>query len=66
MHADRVNRIALIVLGLLVLAAGAAGMTASVGGFGQAFSHRTLFDNRCKRLHRPARRGYGTPQPASA
>lgn len=45
MHADRVNRIALIVLGLLALAAGAAGMTASVGGFGQAISHRTLFDN---------------------
>jgi hypothetical protein len=46
MHADRANRIALIVFGLLALAAGAAGMTASVGGFGQALSHRTLFDNR--------------------
>ena len=45
MHADRVNRIALIVFGLLLLAAGGAGMTASVGGFGQAFAHRTLFDN---------------------
>jgi hypothetical protein len=45
MHADRTNRTALIVFGLLVLAAGAAGMTASVGGFGQAFSHRTLFAN---------------------
>jgi hypothetical protein len=45
MHADRVKRIVLILLGLLALAAGAAGMTASVGGFGQAISHRTLFDN---------------------
>ena len=45
MHADRANRTALIMFGLLVLAAGAAGMTASVGGFGQAFSHRFLFDN---------------------
>ena len=34
MHADRANRVALIAFGLLVLAAGAAGMTASVGGFG--------------------------------
>ena len=46
MHADRSNRIALIVFGLLLLAAGGAGMTASVGGFGQSFAHRTLFDNR--------------------
>jgi hypothetical protein len=45
MHADRANRTALILFGLLVLAAGAAGMTASVGGFDQAFSHRFLFDN---------------------
>ena len=46
MHADRTNRAALIVFGLLVFAAGGAGMAASVGGFGQAFPHRTLFDNR--------------------
>jgi hypothetical protein len=45
MHADRTNRAALIVFGLLVFAAGGAGMAASVGGFGQAFSHRALFDN---------------------
>jgi hypothetical protein len=45
MHADRANRAALIVFGLLILAAGAAGMTASVGGFGQPFSRRALFDN---------------------
>jgi len=31
MHADRDNRVALIVFGLLVLAAGAAGMAASTG-----------------------------------
>lgn len=45
MHADRTNRVALTLLGLLVLAAGAAAMTASAGGFGTAFSRRTLFDN---------------------
>ena len=45
MHADRANRAALIASGLLVLAAGAAGMTASAGGFGQAFSRRALLDN---------------------
>ena len=46
MHADRTNRFALTLLGLLVLLAGAAGMTASTGVFGAAFSKRTLFANR--------------------
>jgi hypothetical protein len=46
MHADRTNRFALTLLGLLVLLAGAAGMTASTGGFGTAFSTRVLFANR--------------------
>lgn len=46
MHADRTNRTALILFGLLVFAAGGAGMAASVGGFGQAFSRRALFANR--------------------
>jgi hypothetical protein len=46
MHADRTNRVALTLFGLLVLVAGAAGMAASTGVFGPAFSHRTLFDNR--------------------
>ena len=45
MHADRTNRFALALFGLLVLAAGAAGLTASLGGFGTAFSRRTLFAN---------------------
>jgi len=45
MHADRTNRIALALFGLLVLVAGAAGMAASTGVFGAAFSRRTLFDN---------------------
>ena len=45
MHADRTNRFALALFGLLVLAAGAAALTASLGGFGAAFSRRTLFAN---------------------
>jgi hypothetical protein len=46
MHADRTNRALLTLFGLLVLLVGAAGMATSVGGFGTAFSGRTLFDNR--------------------
>jgi hypothetical protein len=46
MHADRTNRLALTLFGLLVLLAGAAGMTASLGGFGTTFSSRVLFANR--------------------
>ena len=46
MHADRTNRAALTLFGLLVLLAGAAGMTASAGGFGVAFSSRVLIANR--------------------
>ena len=46
MHADRANRVALTVFGLLVLLVGAAGMITSVGVFGTGFSRRTLFANR--------------------
>jgi hypothetical protein len=46
MHADRTNRVALILFGLLALAAGVGGITASAGVFGTAFSRRTLFANR--------------------
>jgi hypothetical protein len=46
MHADRTNRVALTVFGLLVLIIGAAGMSAAVGVFGHGFSRRTLFANR--------------------
>jgi hypothetical protein len=46
MHADRTNRVALAVFGLLVLLAGVAGMITSVGAFGNGFSRRTLFANR--------------------
>ena len=45
MHADRTNRFALTLIGLLVLLIGAAGMAASVGAFGDSFSRRTLFAN---------------------
>ena len=46
MHADRTNRVALVVFGLLVLAVGGAGMAASTGVFGAGFARRTLLDNR--------------------
>src|SRR5487761_999678 len=46
MHADRTNRFALTLFGLLVLLAGAAGLTASLDGFGTPFSARALFANR--------------------
>jgi len=46
MHADRTNRLVLALFGLLVLVAGAGGMSASIGVFGAAFSRQTLFDNR--------------------
>jgi hypothetical protein len=46
MHADRTNRVALIVFGLLFLVIGAGGLIASLGVFSKEFSHRTLFDNR--------------------
>ena len=45
MHADRSNRLLLALAGLLVLAAGGAGMAASTGVFGAAFARRTLLDN---------------------
>jgi hypothetical protein len=45
MHADRTNRVALILFGLLALAVGVGGITASTGVFGTAFSRRTLFAN---------------------
>ena len=46
MHTDRTNRSVLTLFGVLVLLAGAAGLTASLGGFGAGFARRTLFANR--------------------
>jgi hypothetical protein len=45
MHADRTNRVALLVFGLLLLAAGGAAMAASAGAFGAAVAQRVLSDN---------------------
>jgi hypothetical protein len=45
MHADRTNRVALTLFGLILLLAGVFGLTASVGGFGNAYAHRTLLAN---------------------
>jgi hypothetical protein len=41
MHADRINRVMLILFGLLVLAVGAAAMAASTGVFGASFSRQS-------------------------
>lgn len=49
MHADRTNRIALTVLGLLLFAAGAGAMLASTGLLHTTLEHRTLFDNQVSR-----------------
>jgi len=45
MHADRVNRVALTLFGLILLAAGGAGLAASTGAFGAALSRHTLLAN---------------------
>jgi hypothetical protein len=42
MHADRTNRIMLILLGLALTAAGVAGALAGFGGFGEATKHDIL------------------------
>lgn len=46
MHADRTNRFALLLFGLLCLVAGAAAMALSVGLFGTAPAKKPLFDNK--------------------
>lgn len=49
MHADRTNRALLGLLGLLLLAAGVAGLLAGTSAFGAGGSHRHLFDNAASR-----------------
>lgn len=46
MHADRTNRVVLALFGLVILVAGAAGLAASTGVFGTAYSRLTLLENR--------------------
>ena len=46
MHADRTNRVALTLFGLLAFLAGIASLVASAGGFGTPFTQRALFANR--------------------
>jgi hypothetical protein len=46
MHTDRTSRSVLTLFGVLVLLAGAVGLTASLGGFGAGFARHTLFANR--------------------
>ncbi len=45
MHADRTNRVMLLLLAVLMIAVGAAAGAASVGAFGTGTMHRTLMDN---------------------
>jgi hypothetical protein len=45
MHADRSNRIALLLLGLLLFVGGGAGVLAAAGIFGSATAGRALADN---------------------
>ena len=45
MHADRFNRFALLMFGVLVLLAGLGALAMSVGLFGKVYSHHGLFDN---------------------
>lgn len=49
MHADRTNRALLGLLGLLLLAAGVAGILASTSAFGAGGPHRHLLDNAASR-----------------
>lgn len=50
MHADRINRGALIVAGVVLLVAGLAGLLAAAQVFGAAFAGRSLFDNPVSRF----------------
>ena len=45
MHADRTNRVVLTLFGLIILLAGAFGLTASAGGFGKTYASRALIAN---------------------
>ncbi|MEV6923751.1 alkaline shock response membrane anchor protein AmaP [Dactylosporangium sp. NPDC051485] len=45
MHADRANRVALAILGLVLLGLGVAGLLLGAGVFGGRAAHRTLVDN---------------------
>ena len=45
MHADRTNRIVLLLLGLLLIAVGVAGVLAAAGAFGSAAADRAIADN---------------------
>jgi hypothetical protein len=45
MHADRTNRTLLLLLALLLIGAGAAAGTASIGAFGTATRHSPLIAN---------------------
>ena len=64
MHADRTNRVALAILGFLLLAVGVAGLVASLGGFGTEFAEKTLFTNRVSRYFESTGAGSGPSSPS--
>ena len=66
MHADRTNRVALILFGLLALAVGAAGITASAGVFGHGVLAAYPVRQPRQHLHRPPRLGVVRRRRASA
>ncbi len=49
MHADRANRVILLLIGLLALVAGTLGLVAGFGGFGPRLQHQHLYDNEVSR-----------------
>ncbi len=52
MHADRTNRIMLLLLAVLLIAAGLDAGAASIGAFGTATRHSPLIANPTGQLHR--------------
>ena len=45
MHADRINRLVISLIGLIALVLGIGGLLAAAGVFGHIFQHRRLVDN---------------------
>ena len=55
MHADRTNRVILLLLAVLLIAVGAGAGAASIGAYGTDVSHSTLNENSVWTLLRRAK-----------